>query len=157
MNRISREVMLMMWARAASMRGTCGRLAVGAVIARDSRPISAGYVGAASGQPHCEEAGCDLTQPCTRTDHAEANAIKFARDHNISVFGADLVTTDAPCASCAQEIITAGLKRVYYERPYRAQSLEMLLEYNIEVYQLLANGMLNRIVLLDALTYLNQR
>lgn len=77
------------------------------------------------------------------------NSISFAIDNSISVQGADLFTTDAPCASCAQAIITAGIKRVYYDRPYRAQAIEMLIEEGIEVYQLLANGMLNRIIYVD--------
>jgi dCMP deaminase len=148
-NRISREQMMMEWAHTAAKRGTCGRLAVGAVIARDFRPISAGYVGAPSGEPHCEEAGCDLNIPCTRTDHAERNAIKFAVENDINIQGADLFTTDAPCADCSMLIITAKIKRVYYNRPYRAQSIEMLVENGVQVFQTLANGMINEIKYLD--------
>lgn len=131
------------------MRGTCGRLAVGAILARDSRPIMAGYVGAPSGEPHCDEAGCDLMQPCTRTKHAEWNAIVEAHRILIDTNGADLYCTDAPCASCAQKIIDAGIKRVYYERPYRAQAVEMLVDSNVQVFQLHANGWLNEIKYVD--------
>ena len=138
--------MLMLIAHIAAMRGTCGRLAVGAVIAREARPISLGYVGPPSGEPHCDPGGlCDLSQPCLRTFHAERNAIDFAKKWGISVEGADLYTTDLSCADCAARIITAKIKRVYYDRPYRAQALEMLLDNHVEVYQILANGMLRQI------------
>jgi dCMP deaminase len=149
MNRITREQMMLEVAHIAAKRGTCGRLAVGAVIARDARPISFGYVGAPPSEPHCDEANCDLTQPCTRTWHAERNAIKYARDRLIDIAGADLYTTDSPCANCCGWIIAAKIKRVYFERRYRDDTLEMLLDAGIEVYNILPNGMLNRIVLLD--------
>lgn len=144
--RISREQMLMETAHVVAKRGTCGRLAVGAVIARESRPISWGYVGAPSGEPHCEEAGCDLSLPCTRTNHAERNAILFALNHLIDIRGADIYVTDSPCAICADMIVRHGLKRVYFDRSYRdGGGIEVLRENDVEVYQVLANGMIHRI------------
>jgi dCMP deaminase len=143
--RISREMMLMEWAYTASKRGTCGRLAVGAVIALESRPISAGYVGAGPGELHCEEAGCDLTQPCRRTTHAEINAIKFAQARMIDIRGADMYVTDSPCLACADEIIFAKLRRVFFDREYRqADGIQRLLEYGVEVHRILANGIARR-------------
>jgi len=125
------------------MRGTCGRLAVGAVIARESRPISLGYVGPAPGEPHCDPGGlCDLSQPCFRTRHAERNAMDFARHWNIDIRGADLFTTDLSCLACAQRAHIEGISRVYYDRPYRIDSSEWLLERGIKVYRVLANGMI---------------
>lgn len=143
--RISRETMLMEMAHVAAKRGTCGRLAVGTVIARDARPISLGYVGPPAGEPHCWEFGCDLTQRCTRTLHAERNAIEWAWKQGLNIEGADLFNTDASCADCCSWIIDAKIARVYYDREYHASSLPMLLERGIEVYRVLANGMIRRL------------
>lgn len=146
MNRITREQMLMMWAHTAAMRGTCGRLNVGAIIARDSRPISAGYVGAPRGEPHCSEAKCDLSQPCTRTDHAERNAIMFADERDIDITGADMFITDSPCFECAQLISGYRLARVFYDREYRvSDGVKWLLSHGVEVWRVLPNGMMREI------------
>lgn len=53
-HRLSRDEMLMSTARLVSLRGTCSRLNVGAVFARNGRIISMGYNGAPAGLPHCE-------------------------------------------------------------------------------------------------------
>lgn len=125
----------------ASKRGTCGRLSVGTIIARDSRPISLGYVGAPSGHMHCQEAKCNLTEPCTRTKHAERNAIDFAIENKIDIVGADIFSTDSPCLPCAELIVSHRLSRVYYDREYRVpDGLDYLWGHGVEVYQVLANG-----------------
>lgn len=145
MNRITREQMMMEWAHTAAKRSTCGRLAVGAVICRHSHPISAGYVGAPSGIPHCDQNGCDLMKPCTRTIHAEINAIKFAKMEGIRIEDADMFITDSPCVNCAHQIVAAGIRRVYFDREYRVtEGIELLLTHNLEVYRILANGMMRR-------------
>jgi dCMP deaminase len=144
--RISREQMLMEWAYTASKRGTCGRLAVGAIIARDSRPISAGYVGPAAGELHCDENLCNISVPCTRTVHAEINALEFARRFGINVEGADMFITDSPCPECAQAITDARIARVFFDREYRVRlGITRLLVCGIDVQQVLANGMSRRI------------
>jgi len=144
--RISREQMLMEMAHIASKRGTCGRLAVGAVIAREGRPISIGYVGAPSGDPHCSSETCpDLSAPCNRTKHAELNAIDFAKAHDINVEGADIYVTDSPCQMCAAEIVLAGIRRVFFDRQYRDPAgIEKLKREDLEVTQVLPNGMTRR-------------
>lgn len=144
--RISREQMAMEWAHTASKRGTCGRLAVGAIIVKGSRPISAGYVGAPAGEPHCDEVHCDMSKPCTRTTHAEVNAIKFAQQRDIEIQGADMFVTDSPCIFCAQKIVEAGIDRVYYDRAYRdLAGVSVLLNGAVQVFQILANGMVREI------------
>lgn len=145
--RISREQMLMEWAYTASKRGTCGRLAVGAVIARASRPMSAGYVGAMSGEPHCEEARCDLTKPCTRTRHAEDNAIEFAVRQGYDLRGADMFITDSPCLDCARLITISGISRVFFDREYRVtDGIQLLLSSGVEVHRVLSNGMMRNLL-----------
>jgi len=102
-----------------SEESTCNRLKVGAVIARHGRVISSGYNGAPSGLPHCGEECAPSGPPCTKTAHAEANAITFAARYGVATEGAILVSTDSPCLTCARMIINAGIKEVYYSREYR--------------------------------------
>lgn len=120
-SRISRDKMLMEVAHVTSRRGTCTRAAVGAVVAREARPISAGYVGAPAGLADCFDVGCEISNHggCTRTVHAEANAIGFASRHGTATDGATIYTTLAPCYDCAKLIINAGIKRVVYDESYR--------------------------------------
>lgn len=121
--RITREQMLLEMAYAASRRGTCERLHVGAIISKDGHPVAGGYVGAPSGEPHCSPDICDMTKPCLRTVHAERNAIIYA--HRITrldyLDGFDLTCTDSPCLACAQLIAGSGIKRVFYHREYRVK------------------------------------
>lgn len=53
MERINRNEMLMQMAEVVSLRGTCSRLQVGAVVSRDGRIIAMGYNGTPKGLPHC--------------------------------------------------------------------------------------------------------
>jgi len=119
MERISRHHMLMQMAMTASLRSTCQRKQVGALLAIDGRPISIGYGGAPSHFPHCDESICDLTKPCTRTVHAEANAIAFAARKGIATEGSALYCTLAPCLDCAKLLINSGVLHVNYLETYR--------------------------------------
>jgi dCMP deaminase len=47
-------------AKVVASRSTCPRASVGAVIVRDNRIISTGYNGAAAGNLHCTNIGCDM-------------------------------------------------------------------------------------------------
>lgn len=122
-----------------SSRGTCKRAYVGAVISIEGRPISAGYVGAPSGLPHCLSVGCEIGthNGCTRTVHAEANAIAFAAKYGTSTDRSELHCTHSPCLPCAKLIVNAGIRRVVYENRYRDESgLELLQAAGIEVTEL---------------------
>jgi dCMP deaminase len=114
----------------ASKRSTCTRKNVGAIIARDGRPISVGYAGAPEGLPHCLDQGC-IPGPdggCIRTTHAEANAISFAARKGIATQGATLYCTVSPCPNCAKLIINAGITSVQYLEKYRILDGLLLLE-----------------------------
>ena len=105
-----------------ALRGTCTRAQVGAILTRNTRIISSGYVGSPPGQPHCTDAGCLIdpnTGGCIRTLHAEVNAILFAARKGISTEWATLYTTLSPCLACAKVIVTAGIVRVVYLTAYR--------------------------------------
>src|SRR5262245_30712064 len=82
--RISRDEAAIRTAGIWALRSTCLRKRVGAVVlAPNGRVLATGYAGAARGQPHCLDVGC-LIDPihggCTRTKHAEWNAITDAKD-----------------------------------------------------------------------------
>lgn len=121
MDRISRDEMLMAIATIVSLRGTCDRKKVGAVISSSGRPNVVGYNGSAPGDPHCIDVGCIIGPDggCTRTQHAEANAIAYAARHGISLMGSELHVTISPCLSCAKLIVSAGIKAVIFDEYYR--------------------------------------
>lgn len=135
--RITREEMLHEIVLSVSKRSTCTRRSVGAIIVRDGRILSMGYNGAPSGLPHCLDVGCLMnSEPgggCSRTQHAEANAIAFAARHGIVTSGTHLWTSVSPCLSCAKLIINAGIERVVCIEPYRDDSgLKLLTSAGIQ-------------------------
>lgn len=144
MERLSRDQALMEMALVIAKRGTCSRLQVGVVFARDGRVVSMGYNGAPSGMAHCNHE-CDCggkanmlgtshtltcrgVQPCTTAEHAERNAIAFAARHGVALKGSTMYVTHMPCASCAMSIINAGIDEVVYKYPYRLVDGVHLLE-----------------------------
>lgn len=134
--------MFMVMAWTAAMRGTCNRLKVGAVIVRDNRPVSLGYNGTPAGHTHCGPE-CNQDNPCTKTLHAESNAIEWAtRDKRYrstagcGAEGATMYVTDTPCLPCAHKIFNAGIKRVVFDREYRINDgLVFLQASGVEVEQ----------------------
>jgi len=130
--RVSLEAVLMLWADSASLRSTCARLSVGAVIMDKDlrRVLGYGYNGNYSGGPN----KCDGTLPgqcgCI---HAEMNAlISSVREKDAVMF-----VTDAPCLTCAKCIINAGISQLYYEYDYRDASGLKLLKKKIKVEKLI--------------------
>lgn len=115
---------------AVAARGTCDRGRTGAIIVKDKRIISTGYVGSPPGIMHCDEIGHLMKKKvhedgresmhCERTTHAEVNAIALAAKHGISVDGSTLYCKLEPCFTCAKIMITAGIKRVICQKRYHA-------------------------------------
>jgi dCMP deaminase len=133
MNRISRDEMLMTIAEVVARRSTCCRKNIGAVLARDGRFFAPGYNGAPSGMPHCEPGTCNAANPCTRTIHAEANAIAFAARYGIATEGSTLYVTVSPCNDCAKLIINSGVVRVVFRERYRIDApIKLLNDAGIE-------------------------
>lgn len=131
--------MLMEIANVVARRGTCTRAQVGAVIARSGRIISTGYVGAPAGLPHCTLVGCEIGnhKGCTRTIHAEINAIAFAAKHGIATEKSTLYTILGPCYDCAKAIINSGIERVVYGIDYRdVRGLNLLRDAKVVVDKL---------------------
>lgn len=120
--RPTRDRTLMDMALIVARRSTCQRIpgGIGALIAVDSRVISTGYAGPVSGALECCPEVCNASVPCTRTVHAEANAIIFAARSGIAIEGSTMYCTLSPCESCAKMIVNAGIARVLYASEYRS-------------------------------------
>jgi dCMP deaminase len=123
---------------AVAKRATCDRGRSGCVIARDKQLLVAGYVGSPIGFKHCDDVGHDFsTAPdhCTRTVHAEQNAICQAARLGISINGATLYCRMTPCKACAMMIINCGIVRVVCQHKYQVgpKSETMLKDAGIEV------------------------
>ncbi len=120
-------------AREVANRGTCDRGRSGAVIVKNKRILTTGYVGSPVGLPHCDEVGHLMTevqngdgnksQHCIRTTHAEQNALIQAARFGIPVEGSTLYCKLEPCHVCAKMIINAGMRRVVCEKRYHAGQL----------------------------------
>jgi len=126
----------MLLAKMVSLRSGCNSRPSGAVIVRDNRILATGYNGPMPGAWHCTDRGpgycfrrekgipdIDKYNFC-RATHAEANAIAQAARFGISVEGADLYCTLAPCYVCLKLIASAGIKAVYYEYDYGSRDFE---------------------------------
>lgn len=148
--RLSRDELFMEMAKLASLRSTCLRGHVGAVITLDGRPVSIGYNGSPPGLAHCLDVGCEplavsLGGPiaseerrlelfgCQRTVHAEANAIAWAARNGLMVWGTRMYATHSPCVKCAQLMVSAGISELVYAHSYRAEALDVLASGGVEV------------------------
>lgn len=119
--RISRQVMFMQMARAASRRSTCFRLNVGTIITKENSPISVGWNGAEAGAPHCEGNKCPGILPGNcHTIHAEINALRKAEE---ILEGGKVImySTHSPCEHCMEAIFDSPLyvDKLFFEVPYR--------------------------------------
>lgn len=111
-------------------RGTCDRGRAGAILVKDKRILTTGYVGSPIGVAHCDEVGHEMhtvtgeegtiSRHCIRTAHAELNAITNAARVGVTVESATLYCKFLPCYTCAKAIINAGIKRVVSLRDYHA-------------------------------------
>lgn len=112
-----------------SLRSTCDRAHVGAVLVSETNQILAtGYNGSLAGQPHCTDAGhLMLRGHCVRTVHAEANAIIQCSLNGVSTKNSTIYVTYYPCLNCAKLLIQAGISTVKYLNPYDTEQEESLI------------------------------
>jgi dCMP deaminase len=137
--RPSWEEYFMTITRQVAERSTCLRAKVGAVIVRDRSILATGYNGSPAGVPHCLDVGCllykserpsgDVEENCFRTIHAEINAIAQAARNGTRIDGAGIFVTHTPCIHCFKTLVNTGIRRIYYERAYKLETLEELLEH----------------------------
>jgi len=130
---------------AIAARSTCDRGRSGALIVKDRQIVSAGYVGAAVGMPHCDEVGHlmqgvvgedgKIREHCVRTVHAEANAIAQAAKRGVVVDGAVMYTSMVPCWVCANLIVQSGIIGVLSLNDYwaSARTKELFRDLNIDL------------------------
>ena len=136
-------------------RGTCDRGRSGAVIVKDKRILSTGYVGSPAGIPHCDQVGHEMqtvtdesghdSRHCVRTAHAEQNAINNAARIGVSIFGGTIYCKMTPCYKCAQSIINCGIVRVVALKDYhggertkdifKQAGVELLILGDMETYK----------------------
>ena len=131
---------------AVSARATCDRGKNAALIVKNKRIMSTGYVGSPIGLPHCDDVGHlmrdvlhtdgQIRKHCVRTTHAEANAVAQAARHGVSIDGGTIYTKMFPCLDCTKLIINAGIKRVVAKTDYHAahDSKEFLKQANVELH-----------------------
>lgn len=153
-DRISRDQMFVGICRVVAERSTCLRSQVGAIIVKDGRVVSMGYNGPVSGMPACNQPdllqevllrsgalkplGTECMGPnCTRSCHAETNAIAFAARAGVAVEGCTMYCTMSPCINCAKVIVNSGIKKLVYMEEYRNTSgLDLLRSVGIIIVHL---------------------
>ena len=146
--RISKDNYFMKMAEVASLRSTCIKRKVGAVLVKDDHILSTGYNGAPSGLPHCTPGICvrkhlkpgEKPELC-RGVHAEINCIIQAALHGTAIDGnTSLYTTTFPCISCLKLIINAKIKRLIYKEGYNMENMvkaNLLKNSNIQIVKLM--------------------
>ncbi len=144
--RPSYDEYFMKMAKVVATRSTCLRRKVGAVLVKNRHILSTGYNGAPKKFKHCSEVGClrqkmgvkvgERHELC-RGLHAEQNVIIQAAVFGISIEGAILYCTNAPCSVCAKMLVNAGIKEIVYENGYPDElAKEILKESEIKVREL---------------------
>lgn len=134
-------------ARVISLRGTCARRQVGAVLVdANGHVLATGYNGRPRGWLHCRGSG-PLVDPCPTARstsglnldgceaiHAEQNALlqcgDVSRVHTC-------YSTTAPCITCAKLLLNTGCQRVVYtdSYPHDAEVLRLLARGRVDVMQ----------------------
>lgn len=138
MSRISWQQYFLAQAQVVSLRSTCTRLEVGAILVRNNRIIASGYNGSVDDSSHCIDEGClVVNNHCVRTVHAEMNALIQCARFGVATEGTELYVTHFPCLQCAKHIVQAGIVKIYYETDYRNDELaiQLFAEANIAVEQ----------------------
>ncbi len=129
-DRISKDAYFMKIAEVVSLRSTCIKRKVGAVLVKDSHILSTGYNGVPSGFKHCTPETCvrkhlksgEKPELC-RGVHAEINCIIQAAIHGTSIKGNTILySTTFPCMNCLKLIINAGIKKLFYKEGYNMEN-----------------------------------
>ena len=131
---------LMGIAVAVRARANCSGQRVGSVIVQDGRIISTGYNGTPRDMTNCEDGGCHRCSHRTEfvsgtgydlciCVHAEQNALLAAARFGISVAVAAFYTTTRPCSRRTQEMLQAGIARVFFIHDWVYPGERMRAEY----------------------------
>lgn len=110
------------------------RAQVGAVAVRDRNILAFGYNGTLPGTSNV----CEDEEGKTKAEviHAEENLLMKIARSSVSVEGAVVYVTMAPCINCSRLMANAGIKKVIYRDTYRESSgVELLNKYGVVVKQ----------------------
>ena len=123
-------------------KSDCEKRKVGAVfINADYEILATGYNAPPKGFPHCDmtsfwrgtervrEGTCG--NPCSRTIHAEQNAIVQAAKRGTALRGSILYCTYTPCVTCARLLVNIGVMEVWVEHGNADGGMELLHQANI--------------------------
>ena len=140
MIRLSLDDYFLKIALTVAERSTCRRHHVGAVAVRDRHLLATGYNGAVAGLKDCLELGCirdelkvgsGERQELCRAVHAEQNVVIQAGIHAVSLKGATVYCTHAPCVLCSKVLANVGIVRLVYCFDYVGSDSTPLLESGI--------------------------
>lgn len=107
----------------AELGSNCKRRQTGAVIVRYSVYVTGAWNRIADDRAcqNCpregKQAGRWTGAECG-VEHAEAMAIRKARELQINITGATMYSTYKPCLPCARAIVDAGIAKVVYQDEY---------------------------------------
>lgn len=121
-------------------KSNCAKRKVGAVFVNDDYEILAtGYNGAPKGFDDCDAQSSFFTKnldgsltsgtcgnPCTRTIHAEQNAIAQAAKRGTSLRNSTVYCTYLPCITCARLLVQVGVKAVFVKESNEDGGLKVL-------------------------------
>jgi dCMP deaminase len=71
----------------------------------------------------------EVEENCFRCIHAEINAIAQAAKNGAGIRDADIYITHTPCIHCFKVLINTGIKRIFYEKPYKLHTIQDLLPF----------------------------
>lgn len=128
--RPDRHTYYMRVAMVVSTRSTCTRRSVGAVLVKHNHIVGTGYNGAPARLAHCIDGSCLTIPPqpnCLQTVHAELNALLHASS---SLEGCTMYSTDQPCLNCLKAALSAGVRHIFYRRPYPSEERDAFIKHN---------------------------
>ena len=130
-------------AEAAARQSVAVRRKVGAILVLPTGLISTGWNGTEVGDDNCCEYECKtkhvyLPNLETKSEviHAEINALDKLYKQGTSAKDSILFSTTVPCIDCAEAIILAGIKAVYYKDVQASSDgPELLNKYDIPTFK----------------------
>ena len=114
---------------------TC-RVKIGTVLIQNKKIIGVGFLGSIPGDFHCSDPaiGCMLVESpsqgidssgkgCRRTIHSEINAILQCTSRGSEQNGwIECFTSYQPCLWCLKCLLSIGVRKIIYEKPYKDES-----------------------------------
>lgn len=126
------------------IKSSCFKRKVGAVFINDDYEIlTTGFNEAPRGFPHCDTAQAygginkpgTCGNPCTRTIHAEQNAICQAAKRGIKLENSILYCTYLPCIDCARLLVNLKIKAVHFKDLNQDRGMEVLAKASIAMHK----------------------